>query len=116
MAGRTKKPDKPEGFDYEPEGETSVATEEEQGVDEPKRYHVLLHNDDYTTMDFVVMVLTTVFHHTQEAALTIMLNVHEKGVGVAGTFSYEVAESKAQKVMKLAREQEFPLRCSVEPM
>ena len=115
MAGVTKKPATPEDSGLESENESNVATEEEQKVDEPKPYHVLLHNDDYTTMEFVILVLTSVFHHPHETAVEIMLNVHQKGVGVAGTFSFEVAESKAEKVMKLAREHEFPLRTSVEP-
>ncbi len=114
MAGRKKKSDKEE-HGFEPEGESAVATEAEHEVDEPRLYHVLLHNDDYTTMEFVVLVLTTVFHMPHETAVQVMLNVHQKGVGVAGTYSYEVAESKAQKAMKLAREHEFPLRTSVEP-
>lgn len=91
-----------------------VATEAERKVEPPRLFKVLLHNDDYTTMDFVVMILVTVFHHTEPEAVRIMLNVHQKGVGVAGVFSYEIAETKASKVMRLAREHEFPLRCSVE--
>jgi len=116
MAGGRDKPKNPEDFGLSPEGEGAVATEEDEKVDEPRQYHVLLHNDDYTTMEFVVMVLTTVFHQPHETAVQIMLNVHQKGVGVAGTYSYEVAESKAEKAMRLARENEFPLRTSVEPV
>jgi ATP-dependent Clp protease adaptor protein ClpS len=116
MAGRTKKPDKPDELGYEPEDESAVATEEEEKVDEPRLYHVLIHNDDYTTMEFVVLVLTSIFHMPHETAVQVMLNVHQKGIGVAGTYSYEVAESKAEKAMKLAREHEFPLRTTVEPV
>jgi ATP-dependent Clp protease adaptor protein ClpS len=116
MAPGTQKPDKPEDFGFEPEDESAVDTVEEEKLDEPNPYHVLLHNDDYTTMEFVVLVLTSIFHHPHETAVQVMLNVHQKGVGVAGTFSFEVAESKAEKVMKLAREHEFPLRASVEPV
>ncbi len=97
------------------EGDGAVATESDKKVQRPRLYKVLLHNDDYTTMEFVVMILMSVFHHPEPDAVQIMLNVHKKGVGVAGVFSYEIAESKAAKVMRLAREQEFPLRCSVEP-
>ena len=96
------------------EGEGAVETLPKREVKPPRLYQVLLHNDDYTTMDFVVMILKTVFHHTEADAVRIMLNVHQKGVGVAGTYSYEIAESKAAKVMRLARGQDFPLRCSVE--
>jgi ATP-dependent Clp protease adaptor protein ClpS len=75
---------------------------------------VLLHNDDYTTMDFVVMVLETIFHKSAEEATLIMLNVHEQGVGVAGVYPRDVAETKAILVHDLARKNEYPLKCSVE--
>ncbi len=81
----------------------------------PPLYKVLLHNDDYTTLDFVVEVLRTVFHHDPERATRIMLHVHRRGVGVAGTYPMEVAETKAEKVMSLARAAEYPLLCTVEP-
>jgi len=97
------------------DGDGLVATENEQKVQRPRLYKVLLHNDDYTTMEFVVMVLVTVFHHPEAEAVRIMMHVHQKGVGVAGVYSYEIAETKAAKVTRLARENEFPLRCSVEP-
>jgi ATP-dependent Clp protease adaptor protein ClpS len=96
------------------EGDGAVATETKREVKPPQLYKVLLHNDDYTTMEFVVMVLMTVFRHSEPEAVEIMLAVHKKGIGVAGIFSYEIAETKAAKVMRLARENEFPLRCSVE--
>lgn len=96
-------------------GDEAVATEHDQKVQRPRLFKVLLHNDDYTTMEFVVMVLMTVFHHPEPEAVRIMMHVHQKGVGVAGTYSYEIAETKAAKVTRLARENEFPLRCSVEP-
>ena len=109
-------PRKPDDDGFEPESEGSVAIDEEELLDTPRQFHVLLHNDDYTTMDFVVLVLTSIFHLPQETAVQIMLNVHEKGVGVAGTFTFEVAETKAHQAMKLAREHEFPLKCTVEPV
>ena len=84
-------------------------------VDKPRLYKVLLHNDDYTTMEFVVSVLETVFHHHRESATRIMLHVHHRGVGVAGTYPHDIAESKAEKAMSLARAAEFPLLCTVEP-
>jgi ATP-dependent Clp protease adaptor protein ClpS len=99
----------------DPEGEGSLAVETERRVKKPPLYKVLLHNDDYTTMEFVVNVLMTVFHHQEPDAVRIMLHVHQKGAGVAGVYTYEVAETKADKVMRMAREHEFPLRASVEP-
>lgn len=99
----------------DPEGEGAVATEVERKVKRPQLYKVLLHNDDYTTMEFVVMVLMTVFHHGEPEAVRIMLQVHQRGIGVAGVYSYEIAETKVAKVARLAKEHEFPLRCSLEP-
>ena len=81
----------------------------------PPLYRCLLHNDDYTTMEFVVKVLETVFHHDPKQATRIMLHVHTRGVGVAGTYPWEVAETKAEKAMSLARDADFPLLCTVEP-
>jgi ATP-dependent Clp protease adaptor protein ClpS len=81
----------------------------------PPLFKVLLHNDDFTSMEFVVHVLERVFQHPPGAAFRIMLQVHTEGLGVAGVYPYEVAETKAAKVTSLAREQEFPLLCTVEP-
>ncbi len=95
--------------------ESDVATQAEKKLQKPRLYKVLLLNDDYTTMEFVVKVLISVFHHPEDKAVEIMLHVHHNGVGVAGVFTYEVAETKARKVHELARQEEFPLRCSLEP-
>lgn len=97
-------------------GQGAVVAEPEtkKKLAKPKQYKVLLHNDDYTTMEFVIMVLIRVFHHTEATAAQIMLHVHNNGVGTAGVYSYEVAESKANKTMMLAREHDYPLRTSVE--
>lgn len=92
----------------------SVQTEKRQEVEEPSLYKVLLHNDDYTTMDFVVMVLEVVFHKNSLEANKIMLNVHQKGVGIAGVYPRDVAETKIVMVHELARKREFPLKCSLE--
>ncbi|MGB5374817.1 MAG: ATP-dependent Clp protease adaptor ClpS [Polyangiales bacterium] len=81
----------------------------------PRLFRVLLHNDDYTTREFVVHVLHSVFHLDEQAAIRIMLHVHHNGVGVAGVFTREVAESKIQRVEQLAQEHEFPLRLTMEP-
>ncbi len=100
------------------DGDTTVAppkTKAERQVRRPPLYKVLLHNDDYTTQEFVDFVLVTVFRHDAESAHRIMLHVHMHGVGVAGIYPYEIAETKAQKTMSLAREAEFPLLCTIEP-
>jgi ATP-dependent Clp protease adaptor protein ClpS len=99
----------------EREEQAGVATQDEKKPQKPRLYKVLLLNDDYTTMEFVVKVLMSVFHLEEEKAVEIMLHVHHNGVGVAGVFTYEVAETKANKVHELARQEEFPLRCALEP-
>lgn len=80
----------------------------------PKMWKVLIHNDDFTTMEFVVWVLVTVFHHSPEEAARIMLHVHSNGVGVAGVFTREIAETKSKKVVQLARAHQFPLQATTE--
>lgn len=92
--------------------DSGVSVEEE--VREPRMYRVLLHNDDYTTMEFVVKVLVVVFHKQENEATQIMLSVHEKGVGVCGEYTAEVAEVKVSLVHRLARENGYPLKCSME--
>lgn len=96
------------------QGGTGVATETKHKVEKPPLYKVLLHNDDYTSMDFVVYVLVNVFNKGMMDAVNIMLAVHHQGIGVAGVFTFEVAEAKVNKVTELAREQEFPLLCTIE--
>jgi len=100
------------GHDYE--HDEAVITETEKKVAKPPLFKVLLHNDDYTTMEFVVHVLESIFHHSELDAIRIMLAVHQEGVGIAGVFTREVAETKAERVMSLAREFEFPLLSTVE--
>ena len=94
--------------------EAPVAESEEK-VEEPPLYRVLIHNDDYTTMDFVVYVLQSIFNMPADEAVQVMLHVHVRGVGVAGVFTYEVAEMKVAKTTELAREQDYPLLCTMEP-
>ncbi len=94
--------------------DSSVVTESEHAVKKPPLYKVLLHNDDFTTMEFVVLILRSVFLHTPEDAERIMWNVHRQGVGIAGVYTYEIAESKIAKVESLARECEYPLLCTLE--
>ena len=83
-------------------------------VREPRRYRVLLHNDDYTTMEFVVEVLVSIFRKTSDEAMAIMLTVHERGLGSCGVYTEEVAETKVAQVHDRARKAGFPLRCSME--
>ena len=97
-----------EEFDHE------VVTETEKKLKRPPLYKVLLHNDDYTTKEFVVQVLQYVFHKEPTEAVQIMLHVHKKGIGVAGVYPYEVAETKVALVESLARQHEYPLKCSME--
>ena len=80
----------------------------------PSMYNVLLLNDDYTPMEFVVMILEKIFNKKQEEATQIMLHVHKNGIGVCGTFTYEVAESKCKSVMDMAKKNEHPLQCTME--
>ncbi|MFP3982064.1 MAG: ATP-dependent Clp protease adapter ClpS [Desulfurivibrionaceae bacterium] len=92
----------------------SVVVEEKEQVEEPPLYKVLLHNDDYTTMDFVVMILESVFHKSTSEATKIMLNVHQQGIGIAGVYTREIAETKINIVHDMARKNEYPLHCSME--
>ena len=89
-------------------------TESKKKLERPPLYKVLLHNDDFTTMEFVVFILQTVFNHGESDALRIMLNVHRQGIGVAGVYTYEVAEMKVDKVTSIAQLNEFPLLCTME--
>lgn len=97
-----------------PEEAVAILTEEAVEVQEPSLYKVLIHNDDYTPMDFVVEVLQKVFHRPKPIATEIMLDVHNKGFGICGIYPYDIAETKINAVTALAREHEYPLRCSME--
>ena len=97
-----------------PDFETDVLTDSDVKLEKPPLYKVVLHNDDFTTMEFVVFVLRTVFHRDDAEAFEIMFKVHTEGIGIAGIYTYEVATMKAEKAMNLARAQEFPLLCTVE--
>ncbi|MBI1814192.1 MAG: ATP-dependent Clp protease adapter ClpS [Deltaproteobacteria bacterium] len=97
-----------------PESDYAVITETEKKVEEPKLYKVLLHNDDYTTMEFVVQVLEAVFHKALTEATQIMLHVHRRGIGVCGIYTFEVAETKVAEVLGLAKAHEYPLQCTME--
>ena len=93
---------------------TSVIIETKPKTKKPAMYKVLMLNDDYTPMEFVILVLEHLFNKTHEEATQIMLHVHRKGVGVCGIFTYEIAETKVQQVMDLAKQQEHPLQCTLE--
>jgi ATP-dependent Clp protease adaptor protein ClpS len=99
-----------QGFDLD----EAVVAESKTRLEKPPLYKVLVHNDDFTTMEFVVYVLQTVFQMGEAEAIAVMLQVHTEGVGVAGVYPYEIAEMKAEKVMSLAKAHEFPLLCTVE--
>jgi ATP-dependent Clp protease adaptor protein ClpS len=94
---------------------TKVQPKVQQKLQRPKLYKVLLHNDDYTTMEFVVDILKSIFAHTETTATAIMLNIHRTGVGVAGVYTYQIAETKVSEVMQAAEEAEFPLLSTLEP-
>ncbi|HSQ83631.1 MAG TPA: ATP-dependent Clp protease adapter ClpS [Desulfobacterales bacterium] len=99
---------------YSPELEEDVVSEVRDDIDEPSMFKVLLHNDDYTTMEFVVEILMLVFKKSPEDAVRIMLNVHHKGIGICGIYTFEVSETKVNTVHTLARQYGFPLKCTME--
>jgi ATP-dependent Clp protease adaptor protein ClpS len=100
--------------EYSSETEEEVISETRDEIDEPPMYKVLLHNDDYTTMEFVVEILMLVFNKPPEEAVEIMLNVHQKGIGICGVYTYEVSETKVNTVHDMARGNGFPLKCTME--
>lgn len=99
-----------QGFDQQ----TEVITIPDKETHPPSLYKVLLHNDDYTTQEFVVSLLKTVFHKTEPEAVQIMLQVHQQGFGTAGVYPYEIAETKVARALLVARQHEFPLQCTLE--
>jgi ATP-dependent Clp protease adaptor protein ClpS len=100
--------------DENEEGKSGVAVASKPKVKRPRPWKVLLHNDDYTTMEFVVHVLQKFFAKTRVEAQAVMLEVHTRGVGICGIYTFEVAESKREKVLRYARENGHPLKCSIE--
>jgi len=93
---------------------TQVLTQDDVETKEPEEYRVYLINDDFTTMEFVISILMTVFHKNLPEATKLTLEVHRKGRGMAGTYSYDIAITKIQQVHAMARQRGFPLRCTME--
>ena len=102
---------------FRPDRESDLLTERKTAtrLARPKLYKVLLHNDDYTTMEFVVEILRTIFHLSEAESTAIMLHIHRSGVGVAGVYTFEIAETKVTEVTQAAAEAEYPLLCTMEP-
>ncbi len=94
--------------------DSGLATEERKKTKRPDRYKVLLYNDDYTSMEFVVQILQGIFSKPNPEAVQIMLHIHKRGIGVAGIYTYEVAETKVAHVLTLAEKADFPLKCTME--
>ncbi len=93
----------------------NVIEREKQDFKKPSMFNVVMHNDDFTSMEFVTNVLTDVFNKSRETAIIIMLDVHKKGKGVAGTYTREIAEAKSEIAMERARKEEHPFKLTVEP-
>jgi ATP-dependent Clp protease adaptor protein ClpS len=100
-----------------PDAAESVLTDaqSEQKIERPRMWRVLLHNDDYTTQEFVVWVLESIFNKLRAEAFTIMMSVHRSGIGIAGVYTHDVAETKLKATRQLAEEHEFPLLVTMEP-
>lgn len=94
--------------------EGQLESQNDSRISEPRLYRVILHNDHYTTMEFVIEVLIKIFHKPAAEATRIMLEVHKKGQGVCGVYSYDIARTKISQVMQQARQLSFPLKCSCE--
>jgi ATP-dependent Clp protease adaptor protein ClpS len=92
----------------------NVATKTKPSTKKPSMYKVVLLNDDYTPMEFVITILETVFNKSHDDAVRIMLHVHKKGVGLCGVYTYEIAETKVSQVMAAARQSQHPLKCTME--
>ena len=92
----------------------TVVLEDKPDLKEPPMYQVVLLNDDFTPMEFVANVIRQVFNKTQDAATRIMLQIHTEGIGICGTYSFEIAETKMNQVLNLAKESQHPLQCIIE--
>jgi len=96
------------------EGNTELLTRNEEKLKEPREYVVILLNDNYTTREFVVEILKLIFHKNPVEAKSIMLNIHNKGQGVVGTYTWDIAQTKASQVHSIAKQYDYPLKCLVE--
>ncbi|MBQ9217362.1 MAG: ATP-dependent Clp protease adaptor ClpS [Muribaculaceae bacterium] len=96
--------------------QSATGVRERIKVKEPRQYQVVMHNDDFTTMDFVVDILKAVFGKEPSEAMALMLAIHHAGKAVVGVYTYDIAASKAEKAMAMARDEGFPLRCTTEPI
>ncbi len=93
-----------------------IVLEEQKEKKKPRKWNVIFLNDDFTPMDFVVDVLMYIFNHSEETAMAVMLAVHHQGRAIAGTYSWEIAETKTDKVLRLATQNEYPLQVVIEPL
>lgn len=96
-------------------GDPGIAVKDETKLQKPKMYKVLMHNDDYTTMEFVIHVLMKFFSKNYDEAHAVMLKVHHDSIGICGIYTHEVAESKSSKVNRYSKGKGHPLKCSIEP-
>jgi ATP-dependent Clp protease adaptor protein ClpS len=94
--------------------ETELKVKSSEKLLEPKMYRILMHNDHYTTMDFVIEVIMQIFHKPAAEATKIMLDIHKKGMGICGVYTYDIAVTKIFEVHKMAKKRQFPLKCSYE--
>jgi ATP-dependent Clp protease adaptor protein ClpS len=99
----------------DPRTGTDTKTRTKPKLQTPSMWKVILHNDDYTTQEFVVWILETIFRKPEAEAVRIMLDVHKRGKGVAGVYSFDIADTKVAQVKALAEQHEFPLLCTLEP-
>ena len=99
----------------EPRVKDKPASKSNERVKEPEKYKVILLNDHFTTMEFVIAVLMEIFHKNSTDANRIMMDVHKKGKGVVGVYPWDIAATKAEQVHTVAKAHEFPLRCVIEP-
>lgn len=114
LAGNSEPPNGPGRDDRDGDSKTGIVTKTRPKTKKPSLYKVLLLNDDFTPMEFVVLILQRFFNKGQEDATRIMLHVHHKGVGICGVYTYEVAETKVTQVMDFSRQHGHPLQCTME--
>ncbi len=100
--------------EYKDSLNTGLAEEIRENIEEPEMYKVVLLNDNYTTMDFVVQIVSVVFHKSVIEANKIMMDVHKKGRGIVGIYTYDIAATKIMQVHQMAKEKQFPLKCIME--